>query len=42
MVNKMSVRTVSQDYIYESLGFPINHERPALYKKELAENLANK
>ncbi|MBN9483233.1 MAG: hypothetical protein BGO70_00565 [Bacteroidetes bacterium 43-93] len=42
MINKMSVRTVSQDYIYESLGFPINHERPALYKKELAENLANK
>jgi beta-N-acetylhexosaminidase len=35
-INKLNVRTVAQDYIYEALGFPVNHERPAAYKQQLA------
>jgi CubicO group peptidase (beta-lactamase class C family) len=40
-INRLSVRTVAQDYIYESLGFAINHERPAVQKTQLVQ-YANK
>lgn len=35
-INKQSVRTVAQDYIYESLGLPIVHNREEVRKKQLA------
>lgn len=38
IINKQSVRTVAQDYIYESLGIPINHDRPAIYKAQTTKN----
>ncbi|MBS1772730.1 MAG: serine hydrolase [Bacteroidetes bacterium] len=38
LINKLSVRTQAQDYIYESLGFSINHERPALYKTQTTQS----
>ncbi|MBC7554888.1 MAG: serine hydrolase [Taibaiella sp.] len=31
-INKENVRTLTQDYIYEALGIPVNHEREQLYK----------
>lgn len=31
-INKLSVRTVAQDYIYEALGIPVNTSRPEVYK----------
>ncbi len=34
-INKLNVRTVAQDYIYESLGIPVNHDRPEGYKKQI-------
>jgi len=34
-INKLSVRTVAQDYIYEALGIPVNHNRPELKKKQV-------
>ncbi len=34
-INKLNVRTVVQDYIYESLGYPVNHDRPAVYKEQV-------
>jgi len=34
-INKLNVRTTAQDYIYESLGYPVNHDRPQVYKKEM-------
>ncbi|OSZ82706.1 hypothetical protein CAP35_05435 [Chitinophagaceae bacterium IBVUCB1] len=34
-INRMSVRTIAQDYIYEALGYGINHERPAVYKAQV-------
>lgn len=34
-INRLNVRTVVQDYIYESLGFPINHDRPEIYKDQV-------
>jgi len=37
-INKMSVRTIAQDYIYEALGIEINHNRPEAYKKELSQH----
>jgi len=37
-INHLSVRTVAQDYIYEALGLPVNHQRKALFKKQI-ENL---
>lgn len=33
-INRLNVRTVSQDLIYESLGIPVNHNRPQVYKME--------
>jgi beta-N-acetylhexosaminidase len=35
-INKLNVRTVAQDYIYESMGIPVNHERPMAYKQQIA------
>ena len=31
-INKLNVRTLAQDYIYEALGIPVNHTREQLYK----------
>ncbi|MGN6568318.1 MAG: serine hydrolase, partial [Flavipsychrobacter sp.] len=36
-INHLNVRTISQDYIYEALGIPVNHDRPEVYKKEISE-----
>lgn len=33
-INKMDVRTVVQDYIYESLGYPVNNKRPELLRQQ--------
>jgi beta-glucosidase-like glycosyl hydrolase/CubicO group peptidase (beta-lactamase class C family) len=30
-INKLSVRTVAQDYIYEALGIPVDHNRQKLH-----------
>jgi beta-N-acetylhexosaminidase len=30
-INKLSVRTLTQDYIYEALGVPVNKSRPEVY-----------
>lgn len=38
LINKLSVRTVVQDYIYEALGYGINHNRPAVKKLQLKNN----
>lgn len=35
-INKLSIRTVAQDYIYEALGLPINHDRPEVMKTQLS------
>lgn len=35
-INKLNVRTVAQDLIYESLGIPVDHNRPADYKAQIA------
>lgn len=34
-INKLNVRTVAQDLIYESMGFPVDHDRPAAYKTQV-------
>ena len=31
-INKLNVRTLAQDYIYEALGVPVNHTREQAYK----------
>jgi len=36
-INQLNVRTVSQDYIYEALGIPVNHDRPEVYKEETSK-----
>jgi beta-N-acetylhexosaminidase len=36
-ITKWSVRTISQDYIYESLGIPVNTQRPEVYKQQLGQ-----
>ncbi len=36
LINRSSVRTTVQDYIYESLGLPIVHNRAEVQKKQLA------
>ena len=35
-INRKSVRTKAQDYIYEALGLPINTARPYVKKKQMA------
>lgn len=37
-INHQSTRTVSQDYIYESLGIPVNKNRPAVKREQLSKN----
>lgn len=34
-INHLNVRTVAQDYIYESLGLPVNHDRPQVYRNQV-------
>ena len=34
-INKLSVRTISQDLIYESMGIPVNHTRGFVYKEDI-------
>lgn len=36
-INRQSTRTVSQDYIYEALGIPINKNRPAIKRQQLSK-----
>lgn len=36
-INKLSVRTTAQDYIYESLGIPVNTQRREVYKVQTGE-----
>lgn len=33
-ISEQNVRTITQDYIYESLGIPVNHNRETLYKAQ--------
>jgi beta-N-acetylhexosaminidase len=35
-INKLSVRTTAQDYIYEALGIPINTQREEVYKIQVS------
>ena len=34
---KLNVRTIAQDYIYESLGLPVNHDRQQIFDKQVKE-----
>lgn len=34
-INRLSVRTVAQDYIYEALGIPVNKSRPEVYQTQI-------
>ena len=36
-INKLNVRTVAQDLIYESLGFPVNHSRALVYRTQVGK-----
>jgi beta-N-acetylhexosaminidase len=36
-INKLSVRTLAQDYIYEALGVPVNKSRPEVYSTQIKE-----
>lgn len=36
-INRQSTRTVAQDYIYESLGIPVNRNRPSVKAKQLSK-----
>lgn len=38
LINKLSIRTVTQDYIYEALGYAVNHNRPQVKKLQLQLN----
>ncbi len=33
-INRLSVRTVAQDYIYEALGLPVNNKRPEVLREQ--------
>ncbi len=35
-INRQSIRTKTQDYIYESLGLPINYDRREVMRKQLS------
>lgn len=37
-INRLSVRTVVQDYIYQAFGIKENHARPEVYKKQVSQN----
>lgn len=34
-INKLNVRTMAQDYIYESIGIPVNHTRADVYGQQV-------
>ena len=34
-INKLNVRTTAQDFIYEALGIPVDHNRENVYKTEV-------
>ena len=34
-INKLNVRTVAQDYIYQAFGIPVNHDRMNTYRAQL-------
>lgn len=34
-INKLSIRTTAQDYIYEALGIPVNKQRREVYKVQV-------
>lgn len=34
---KLGVRTIAQDYIYESLGIPVDHSRGVVYKQQVGD-----
>ena len=36
-INKLNVRTTAQDYIYEALGIPVDHNREAVYKAQVTQ-----
>ncbi len=36
-INKLNVRTTAQDYIYEALGVPVDHNRESVYKTEVTQ-----
>lgn len=36
-INKLGVRTLAQDYIYEALGIPVNKSRPEVYSTQIKE-----
>ncbi len=36
-INKLSVRTVAQDYIYEALGIPVNKSRPDMFRVQTSQ-----
>lgn len=36
-INRLSVRTVAQDYVYEALGIPVNHDREEVYHKQVSK-----
>ena len=36
-INKLNVRTTAQDLIYQSLGIPVDHNRPTVYKTEVGK-----
>ena len=37
-INKLSVRTVAQDYIYEALGIPVDQSRPKLHAQQTGKS----
>lgn len=36
-INSQSTRTLAQDYIYEALGLPVNKNRPAVKREQMAK-----
>ncbi|MFI5196160.1 MAG: glycoside hydrolase family 3 N-terminal domain-containing protein [Chitinophagales bacterium] len=36
-INKLNVRTTAQDYIYQSLGIPVDHNRLTVYHTEIGK-----
>ena len=34
-INKLNVRTTAQDYIYEAMGIPVDHNRASVYKLQV-------
>jgi CubicO group peptidase (beta-lactamase class C family) len=34
-INKLNVRTLTQDYLYEAMGIPVQHDREVLYNMQV-------